>query len=115
MRVLLFLMALSQTSWAKPSCQAFQASLKTVRFVPYVADGELRGYVLHDIKPDALLYKAGGRELDLLVEIDGRKLTDEKAVKAGLEGICGEGRSQTRFSVLRSGNPLTLDIALSRK
>lgn len=101
------------SSWAiaKPTCNSFMFDMKQVRWVPYVSDGVLRGYVVRGLKKDSSLPLAGIQEKDLVTEIDGTRLSDENAMKVALDGICS-GRRDAQISLLRSGKAISLRVEL---
>lgn len=96
-----------------PLCSEFKTAFNQMRFVPYVADGQLQGYVVHGVTPNSVLSKFGFHERDLLTEIDGVRLTDEKAMRSALGGLCSTKRAP-RVELLRSGKLLALEIVLNQ-
>lgn len=102
----------ANVGFGAPRCAELQNALKSLRFVPYAADGLLQGYVIQGVKTDSVVAKVGLQEKDLLLDISGHRLNAEKALQSVLADLC-KAKGPLAISLLRSGKPLNLEVALS--
>ncbi len=88
-----------------PACLGRQA-----RIVPYMQDGVVTGFKLFAIRPNTLYSKLGIKNGDVILEINGIKLTNPKDALQAYQGL--KDAQVVSVEILRRGKPKTLKIEI---
>lgn len=91
---------LSVSAGAADRCPAITQEVEQTRFVPYIADGVVKGYVVMGVKPAGELSHLGLRERDLLIGVQELETNTVERLKAALRRLCDR---KLELAVLRSG------------
>ena len=72
--------------------------------------GDSPGVVIMDMDPDSSAYRAGLRPYDLVIAINGQKITDPSQLGRLVTGA--PVGTQAKFDVLRRGRPMSLNVQI---
>ena len=78
--------------------------------VPFVENGQLRGFTLWDIEPESVFEKFGLKDGDTVTSINDNEIRDLTSTLQLLTSLKGESKASFKF--LRNGAEQTLNIVV---
>lgn len=90
--------------------QNYGQLLRGIDFVAYVRNGKTEGFRIRYLNPSSVFYKLGFRIGDVIVSVNGVKLTNTQDVFRVIQIIQNE--PNVRVEIIRNGKPMTLNIRI---
>ena len=70
--------------------------------------GDVEGLIIDRIAREGPAYRAGLRPIDVIVSVNGQKITDANQLSRLIVGL--PVGSKAKFAIVRRGRPMTLDV-----